>query len=468
MMTTQDNTILTKYNSKAFYKAVTAIAIPVALQSLIQSSLSMIDQMMVARLGSSDMAAAGLGTRPFTMLFFLLLGVTGGVGIFAAQYWGNHQPEKLHLLMKIGFQFGTLVVLAIMLPSLIAAPQIMHLFTTDSHVIQSGADYMQVLSFSFMPLLLIMLYSTVLKSADIVKLPVIAGFMSVLSNTFLNYVLIFGHLGLPALGVKGAAIATVAARLIECALLIAATHTLHLPAKVSWRMMFALKRHPAIDIPYFKMTMPLLLGELIFVSSITFYAALYGRMGTHQMAAMTVLFPLEGITFGLFSGLSTAAGVLLGQHLGAGRLQLAKEYGSRILRLGCVFTILLSLLFAAFLPFYLQWFHLNPVVHQTARILIITALMFFPIRVVNMIIGDGILRSGGQTKFLMLMTFFTLWGIGVPLGIYSAFILKWSLYKVFIAVSSEELLRMFIGLYRIRSNKWLVQLTEPTPTSSSI
>lgn len=438
------------------YKSILAVAVPVALQSLIQTSLGIIDQMMVSRLGGTFIAAAGLATHPLTILFFLLMGVSGGTGIFIAQYYGDRQFGHIRNVVKVSYQYGLLITIPIMALAGLAPKFVLGFFTTDVNVLLSGAQYLRIISLTFLPLLIIMINSSALKACGNVKLPFIAGIVSVLVNTALNFIFIYGFGSFEGWGLSGAAFATFLARLVEAGILTMGyrRQVLGLADRVIPNSSFGKD--------YMKVVGPLVLGELVFIISITFYTVLYGRMGTVEMAAMTVLAPLQNVTFGLFSGMCTAAAVLIGQALGRSSYEYAQELAHAIIRVTAYCVTGLCAIYVLIVPFYIDLFALEPAVHQMTEALAWMIILFLPVRVMNMVLGDGIIKSGGETSFMLKMALFSLAGIGIPMGILAGFYLKLPITLVYVAVSLEEIVRMMIGLYKMRSGSWRVNLTSNT------
>jgi putative MATE family efflux protein len=445
---------------EVFYKAVLSIALPIAIQSLVQSSLNIIDQLMVGQLGEEAIASIGLATRPFNILFFILLGLTGGTSIFVAQFFGKKDLSKLGEVAGITLFMGMCISVLFTIISLFMPELVMQCFTKDAAVIALGKQYQTIIAFTYIPLLLILLYSSILRSTGQVKLPVIAGFLSVGCNTILNYILIFGKMGLPALGVEGAAMATMIARVIECMTIIFITYRSKLPAAVEIKEMLNINWHSELFKKFKDVTLPLIACNLVYVLGDTMYAVIYGRMGTDEMAAMTIVFPLQGLIIGFFTGLSTAAGVILGNELGANNKEVAFQYAKKFIIQGFVFTSILAMMIAGFSKIYLSLFNVSPVVQSFAWKIVIVVAVFLPVKVVNMVVGEGILRSGGETRFLLMIDSLGLWGIGVPLGFFAAFYLKLPVHWVFTAVTLEEGVRVILCISRTFSGKWLNNLVE--------
>jgi len=442
-------------------KLILAVALPVAFQSLIQSSLGFIDQIMVARLGGTYIAAAGLATHPITILFFLLLGVAGGTGIFTAQYYGNRQFGQVQAVVRLSLRYGMSIVIPLMFFAGLTPKLIMSVFTTDPLVIQAGGAYLGVVSLSFVPLMIILVSSSALKACGDVKLPFKAGITAVVVNTVLNYVLIYGLGSFAGLGLTGAAIATVTARIVEASILIVGYKKLsqEMDHQITRNGESATYTQLNLKNQFKNVTIPLILGELVFITSITFYTILYGRMGTVEMAAVTVMVPLQNITFGLFSGMSTAAAVIIGQSLGKSAYDEAQDMAQTILKFTAIGAVALCMIFVLITPLYLNLFGLNTEIYKMSEALSWMIILFLPVRVLNMVLGDGIIKCGGDTKFMLKMAIFTLTGIGIPLGLFTGYYLGLSLPMVYIAVSLEEIIRFAIGYWKMKSGTWKVNLT---------
>lgn len=445
------------------YRSILSVALPVAFQSLIQTSLGVIDQMMVSRLGGTFIAAAGLANHPLTILFFLLLGVAGGTGIFAAQYFGDRQYDRIGGVVRVSYQYGLLITVPLMALAGLAPGFILSFFTRDQSVLIAGSAYLRIIALTFVPLMIILINSSALKSCGNVKLPFAAGVIAVISNTILNYVFIYGIGSFSGWGLTGAAVATLMARVIESLILIWGISRLGNKLGIGKLHLFSRKLSHAMagemDKDYRSVAGPLILGEMVFITSITFYTILYGRMGTVEMAAVTVLMPLQNITFGLFSGMSTAAAVLIGQALGRGDKDYAQKLAGAIIRVTGTAALLICALYVLIMPLYLELFALEDSIYSMTSALSWMIILFLPPRVLNMVLGDGIIKSGGETAFMLKMALFSLAGIGIPMGIFAGFYLKLPLIWVYAAVSLEEIVRMIIGLVKMRSGTWRVNLT---------
>jgi len=441
-----------------YYKSLLNIAIPVSLQSLIQASLNMIDQFMIGRLGSEAIASVGLGSKGLFILLFVIAGIGGGASIFISQYWGKQDRDKIGQVIGITLISGGIITTLFFLLSFAVPQYFIGLFTTDPVIISSGAKYLKLISPGYFPLLMIITWSASLRSTGHTKLPMYGGLISVAVNTVLNYLFIFGFAFIPAMGIEGAAIATTTARFIEAAIILTTVYMKRLPGSVSIREM------TGISLPFARLfaatSIPLVLTEFIWVLGDSAFSAIYGRIGTDELAAMTITGPIQMLTIGLLTGVSTAAAVILGNELGADNKERASRYATRFILTGIVLTLFLGLLVIFFSKFYVSIYNVSDnVADASVKILMIFGIILW-VKVTNMILGNGVLRSGGDTRFVLMMDSAGMWLIGVPAGIIAAFVLKLPFPVVYMLVTVEEIIRMIFMLFRTRSGKWLNNLVE--------
>lgn len=439
-----------------FYRSVLKIAVPITLQSIIMALLQLTDQLMVGSLGEDTIAAVGIAGKLYSILSVVLVGIGTGVSIFAAQFWGKKDTQSIAQLLGLGLLAGGAFTLVFFTGVLCFPEYGIRLFTNDIGVISVGASFLFIISFSYMPTMLTIIYSAVLRSTGKVKLPMYASFAAVVINVILNYLLIFGHGFFPEMGAAGSATATVIARMIECALLIGCFYYYRLPGAAKPRHLLGANRRFAVR--FMKMTYPLLLTELLWVLGETAYAIIYGKMSSASITAMTLSYPIQALSFGLLSGLAAAAGIMIGQLLGNGETDNAMLFARRFVKFGLSAAALLTVLIAVLSPLYLSAFHLSDDTYGFSIGVLWMFSAFFWVKAFNMIVAGGILNSGGDSKFVFKMEASSTWLIGIPLGLAAAFLFKLPVYWVYFFLSLEEVVRMIIGSYRLRSRRWIQHL----------
>lgn len=445
------------FGDKGFLKAVLAVALPISFQSLIQSGLSMIDQMMIGQSGEAAIAGVGLGGTISFILMITLGGVVTGGSIFMAQYYGAQDNGSIQKTMVTTTKLGILIALLTGGSAALWPEGLLSIFTKDAVVIHAGAQYIRIIAFSYLPMFLIMNFSSLLRNTGHMKVPMYTGIASVALNTVLNYLLIFGFFGLPALGIQGAALATLLTRYLEATLLFALLirqGSSYLP-NLEQFLHFDL----AFDKKFLLTVYPVFLNELIWVLGDAMYSVIYGHMGTSQMAAMTMTFPVQGMFIGLFTGLSSAAGILIGNALGQGDVKSAGLKARQLLNLTLVGGVGVSVIIIGLAPLYVSFYTVSTnAAHMANQLLTVFGIVLW-MKVSNMVLGNGILRSGGQTKFTFYVDVLGLWGLGVPLGFLGAFYFKLNISGVYLLIALEELFRLALCLYRLKGNKWQVNLT---------
>ena len=439
-----------------FFEAVCALAIPVALQSMLQSSFSMVDQIMIGQLGEINVAGVGLAGK-FSSIYSVVISAIGAVaGIMIAQYLGQKNRSEVrrsfftNLLLGAGIA-GMFMVICTLFPN-----QIMGAYTRDVQTRQAAAEYLMLISGTFVPMAGATLLSTLFRCLEKPRLPLYASILSALLNTGLNYIMIFGKLGISPMGVRGAAFATVISQCANFLLML-------LMLSPNGFLLKSNEGEPTATLrmnwgQYWSMLLPLLVCEVVWSLGENVYAAIYGHMSTDASAAMTLTNPIQGLVIGALCGLSQAASVIIGKHLGSGENEEAYWSAKKLMLYGAIGSALLSVIVMIASEAYVGIYQVdNAVKTMTMQILFAYAIVV-PFKVLNMILGGGIIRSGGRTKYVMFIDVVGTWCFGVPLGLLSAFVWKLSIPYVYFLLSLEECIRFGISLIVFRRRKWMNQL----------
>ena len=441
---------------KSFFKMVCALAVPVALQSMLQASFSIVDQIMIGQLGSVSIAGVGLAGK-FSSVYSVIVSALGTVaGIMISQYMGQENRKEIKRSFTVNLLFMAALACFFTLLCALFPVQIMDLYSKDRETVLSAAAYLSIISASFLPLAGATMLSTLFRCMEKASLPLYASIGAAITNTVLNYLLIFGKLGLPALGAEGAALATVVAQLVNFGLMLllfSRQRQLFAPAlrEKSGLSGFNWKQYAA-------MLLPLLICEFMWSLGENVYAVIYGHIGTDATAAMTLINPVQGLMIGALCGLSQAAGILIGKLLGTGDYDSAYKAGKKLLVYGFAGSVFLSVLIVLTSPFYVQIYRVDETVRHLTRQILLAYALIAPFKVGNMILGGGVIRSGGRTEFVMAIDLIGTWLFGVPLGLLSAFLFKLSIPWVYFILSLEECVRFGISLAVFRSKRWMRSL----------
>lgn len=445
-------------HQETFLRTVCNLAIPVALQSMLQSSFSIVDQIMIGQLGSVSVAAVGLAGK-FSSIFSVVVAAVGTVaGIMISQYMGQKNKREIQRSFYLNL-FISVAMAVVFTVFCVAFPElIMGIYTKDAATRFVAAGYLAIVAGTFLPMAGATMLSAMFRCMEMAKLPLYASIVAAILNTGLNYILIFGKFGFAPMGANGAAIATLISQMANFLIMfgmILRHGDLLLGEKKKWSGASRFNWQQ-----YLGILLPIMVCEFLWSLGENVYAAIYGHIGTESSAAMTLINPVQGLMIGALSGLSQAAGVIIGKKLGNKEYDDAYESSKKLILYGSVGAAVLSVVIVLTRCWYVEIYQVEESVKAlTCQILLAYALVA-PFKVLNMILGGGIIRSGGKTKYVMVIDMIGTWGFGVPLGMISAFGLKFSIPYVYFILSLEECVRFVISLAVFRKRGWMQSLEQ--------
>ena len=437
---------------KTFFITLLAIGVPLVIQNTTISFLNMVDVVMIGRLGEASISAVGLANQPFFIFVLLLYGINSGGAIFVSQFWGSKEQRSIHKAVGVSLTVSLLgavffTVLAIFFPVSILA-----LFTTDAEVIQLGAAYMKIIGWSYIFTGISFSFAIASRSVGDAMLPMKASIISVVINAILNWVLIFGYLGFPALGVRGAAIATVMARLIELTIILGFISSTNHPLQGTLGAYFSYSRSFAGRV--LQKSLPVIGNELLWAIGMSLYVVAYARSSTEAYAAFQIAHTVDRLFFVISIGIGSSAAVMIGNKLGENKRDEAILYSRyfNILAVGCGILSGGLLIFTA--PFITRIFIVDPEVTSNAIKIMIVIGLYMPLKVVNALQVIGTLRGGGDTAYSFFMEISNVYLIGVPMAFIATSVWNLPIYIVVALVNLEEVIKAIMGFYRLFSNKW--------------
>ncbi|MBT3337560.1 MAG: MATE family efflux transporter [Anaerolineae bacterium] len=447
---------LSFFRDKEFIRKMLSLAIPVAFQQFITAGLNMVDVLMVGQLGEAAIAALGLANQVFFLFIILLFGVTSGMAIFTAQFWGNGDEESIHKVLGISLSVATLVGIFFSLAATLFPETILRFYTEDSEVIALASSYLRIVGLSYIFTAIVTSYYAVLRSIMRVKLTVVVSVIALILKSILSYLLIFGIGGLPALGVRGAAIATAFGWLLQFILILVLVYTLKTPLAVNPLTFFRFER--AFLFRVLGTAMPAAINEVFWSVGITVYNAVYAHISTGAMAAVQINTTIEEIAFVLLIGLGNACAIMIGNEIGAGDKDVAFEHSRRFLIIGVLLAILLGIMVLFIREPVISLYEISPRVAASAFKLMTVFSFTLWLRSINFILFIGALRAGGDTRFAMYMEIFSVWLIGVPAALIGGFVLHLPVEGVYLLVLTEELVKLLVIFRRFLSRKWIHDL----------
>ena len=446
-------------SNRALFSLLIYLAAPIIVQNLISNSLVMIDTVMISRLGEEAVAAVGVAGRLNFILMLVIYGFYAGAGVFVAQFNGSKQYAHIRQPMSVQIAVGFLITGLFTIIASFYGENFMRIFSKDDAVIQLGIEYLRYLALSFIPSGFAFSFVMGMRSTKDPRFPMFASVVSMSLNAFLNYGLIFGRMGFPELGVAGAAIATSISKLAECAMMV---YTVYLGS----RKMLSVFPRDFLRIDrdfiqkYLALSWPIILNEGLWGLGTVMYSLAYSKLGTVPFAASQMAQIVNDILLVFSFGLASAVGTILGNKLGEGKRSEAIADSRIIMKLAVAIGLATGAMALLILPAVPKVFSVRGESARLIREVLVVRAIANCFVTFNWTNVTGILRSGGDTVFGLLIDVIPMWLVGVPIALAGAMLFGWSLQLVVVATVLDELVKFTIGLPRALQNKWANVLVE--------
>ena len=446
--------------NKAFYKSVVTLLIPIVIQQFITSFVSLLDNIMVGSLGTEAISAASIANQVMLVFILAVFGGMSGAGIYGAQFFGKGDTDGMRYTFRCKMYFGVLISATAILVYLFFGESFIAAFLKgesnggDLALTQrGGCDYLNIMLWGLPPFALVQVYAGTLREAGETRAPMFAGICAILTNLFGNWVLIFGHLGAPAMGVQGAAIATVVSRYVE--LLIVASHAHRHTDKYP----FFAGAYKSLYVPgslamkILRTATPLLINEILWSLGMTFITQFYSSRGLNAVAALNI----NGTAWNLFSvimmGMGSAVAIMVGQRLGAGKMEEARDVDRKLIFLTEVIHVIIGVSMVLAAPLVPQLYNVSEEVRDLTRQLLIIAGCSLPIHSFAHVTYFTI-RSGGRTVITFLFDAVYTWVIAVPLAFCLTRYTELTITQVYFCVQFVDIIKVLIGLVMLKSDFW--------------
>ncbi len=443
-------------DNKLFYRNLIRISLPIALQSLMLALVAACDALMLGRVAQAQMTAVSLATQIQFVQNMFLSAATAAGAILGAQYWGKGDKRTLEDIFDLMLMFCGMVSILFFTACEFCPGALMSIFAGDKELVAIGSSYLRIAGWSYLITGVSQCYLTIMKVTENVKAGALISSAAVVINIAFNAVLIFGLFGLPAMEAKGAALATTISRVIELSicLLISTKGTYIRPAL---GRMFSLSKDLVKD--FFRQCLPLMGGGLCWGIGFTSYTAIMGHMGVDAAAANSVAAVVRDLVCCMCNGIGSAAGIIVGNELGAGRLELGKKYGIKLTKLSFVIGFISTGIVLAVTPLVVN----GVILTDKARdylIWMMAIMSFYMIgRCVNTVTINGVLDGGGDTLFDLYSLIVCMWMIAIPLALCGAFVFHWSPLAVYACTCLDEVGKIPWVMIRVRKYKWVKDLT---------
>ena len=447
-------------DNKVFYQKLRKLALPISFQSLMLAAVAAGDALMLGRVAQNEMAAVSLATQIQFVQNMFLMAVTAAGSILGAQYWGKGDRDTVRSLFNMMLRWCGVVSLIFFTACELCPELLMRLFSHDDPIIEIGSAYLRIAGWSYLITGISQCYLTTMKVTDHVTPCAWISSSAVVINIILNAVFIFGLFGAPAMQARGAALATTLARVAELALciVISSRETFLQPV---WSKMFEKKKQLAAD--FRRQCFPLLGGGLFWGVGFTSYTAIMGHMGTDAAAANAVAAVVRDLICCVCNGVGSAAGIMVGNELGAGNLEKGKAYGIKLKNISFIIGFASMAVVLALTPLVVRMVVLTDDARQYLTGMMIIMAVYMIGRCVNTVTINGVLDGGGDTLFDMYSLAVCMWGIAIPLALLGAFVFHWPVLLVYACTCLDEVGKIPWVMYRFRKYKWVKDLTRSQP-----
>ena len=443
---------------KRFYRLLFSIALPIAVQNLITFMVSMVDTLMVGALGEIQLSAVSIANNLFFVLTILMFGLAGGSNIMISQYWGKGNVKTIHKILAIMYRVCLLITGIFIFIALFLPKYFMGIFTTDKAVIDFGASYLRIVCIGYLFYSITNCTIMMLRSVKTVSISIIVYTASLVVNSILNWIFIFGNLGAPELGIRGAAIATVCARITEFSIVLVFMFIYE--RKIGLKIEHLLKLDKEILKDYVGLCTPVLCNELLWAIGASMISVIVGRMGTEVVAANSINGVAHQFVTVFIFGMSNATAVIIGNTIGEGKKEKAKEYAYSIGIFSVVMGCISGLMILLIKPFVVNFYNVSYSTKLIAmEIMTVTSgIIVFQSLASNFMMG--VLRGGGDAKFVLINDLIFMWLVAIPGGFFVAFVLELPVALVFLVIKCDEILKFLTSIYRVISGKWVNDVTK--------
>lgn len=442
---------------KNFYRQVLALVVPIAVQNLINVGVQASDVIMLGKVGEKVLSGASLAGQVQFIMTLIFFGITSGATVLTAQYWGKGDTKTIEKILGMGLT-GGLITAILFFGAAMAIPEtLMHIFTSDESVIKEGVQYLRIVSVAYIFMAVTQVYLNIVRSIERVIISTVVYSISLLTNIVINAILIFGLCGFRPMGIRGAAIGTLAARAVEMLIVIWYAKFRNQDVKV--RLSYMWNMNPVLFRDFLKFSLPVVMNELMWGLGTSANTAIIGHLGSAAVAANSVAQVARQLAMVIVFGISHATAIYLGKTIGSGRYEEAKIYARKFILLAFLFSAAGSVLLLFSGPVANANLALTKEAQGYLTFMFWVMAYFVIAQAVNATMVVGIFRSGGDTRFGLFLDVGTMWGCSILLGWAAAFVFHAPVRIVYAILLCDELIKLPITVKRFVSYKWLKNVT---------
>lgn len=440
-----------------FYKTFFSLTAMMALQNVVVCSVNLADNIMLGAYHETSLSGVALANQIQFILQMLTMGIGEGIMVLGSQYWGKRDAQTICKIVAIGLHLGLLVSVFMWAIVFFFPKQCLGLFTNDTMVIAEGVQYLKIICFSYPFFTMTNIMLCAMRGVETVRIGFFVSCSTLFINVCLNYVLIYGNLGFPRLGTSGAAIATLTSRIVEFIIMV--IYLKIFDKKISFQISYLFQYHKQLFLDYIRVGIPVILSNTIWGIAMAVQAAILGHLGSNAIAANSVAATVFQILTVVTYGSASASSVITGKTIGEGRIEIIKEYTNTFQILFLIIGVFTGLGLFLIKDFILGFYDIS----VESKMLASQFITILSITVVGTCYQcpclTGIVRGGGDTKFVLYNDSIFMWGIVLPISALAAFVFNWSSVVVFICLKSDQILKCFVAIVKVNRFTWIKQLT---------
>lgn len=444
-----------------FYSKLFSLVVPIAFQQLMVALVSASDALMLGLISQDALAAVSLAGQVMFIYTLFQFAFTSGAGIFAAQYYGKGDMNSVEKILSIVLKFNISVAFVFSAAATFIPKVLMQIFTNDITLINYGAEYLQIMGLSYLMMGFSQVYLCIMKNCGMASRSALISSVSMLLNIFMNAFLIYGIGFLPRLEIKGAALATLLSRIIE---LVWTFLQLRKKDSIKLRKKYLLKSDKNLFHDYCKYTAPILGNELVWGCGFAMFSVIMGHLGSDATAANSVANIVKNIMICFCMGTANAGGIIVGNELGQGKLDTAKNYASKTCKTALIIGLISGGLILAVSPVVVHFANLTETAAKYLQVMLIVCSYYVVGKTMNTTTIAGIFCAGGDSKFGFICDTITMWVIVVPIGLISAFVLNLPVLTVYVLMNIDEIIKLPAVYINYKKYRWLKDLTRNNET----
>lgn len=441
---------------RGFYKTMFGIAVPVALQQLITVGINLMDNVMLSGMGDAQLSAASLAGQFVNMFQIFCMGISMGASVLTARYWGMKDLKALRKTVTIMLRFAAVFILVFGGFTAVAPQLVMRLYTDDPEIIGYGCQYLAYMVPCFLCIGFSLTCTGVLRTVNQVRIPLICSIIAFFVNVFLNWVFIFGKLGMPRMEIAGAALGTLAARIFE--LVFICGYFFLKDQRIGYRFKHLTMKCRDLVGEYFRTCIPVLISDGLLGIGNNTVAMVIGRLGAVFAAANSVTVTVQQLTSVFVQGICHASAIITGHTMGEGKIEKAKKQAVTFLGLGLALGILSALLIRILKYPIINFYQVSPEAKLIAADLMDAICLIVIFQSMNSILTKGVLRAGGDTRFLMVGDILFLWVASIPLGYLAGLVFHWPSFWIYVMLKLDQIIKCFWCTFRLKSGKWMKKI----------